>query len=168
MRGIIYKITLDELEYYGSCRDFDRRMKKHRERLMRETHKHLKLYEKMKNSVNKKCETIEVIDDINDEDLRIKEHEYIDKNDTINNGLNMKRAHLTKEDDLADRRIAQNKYKEKNYEKCLECVRNISKKNRDSGKFRCDVCDHNFHSNRDLQRHLNSKRHNKNINNNNG
>lgn len=159
MLGIIYKITLDNLIYYGSCRDFEKRIKLHLKRTKSNSHSYLKLYRSMKESLIKKYEIVETIDEINDIDLCKKEQEYIDKYDTINSGLNTIRSYLSKENDLADRRKATEKYKEKNYIKCLECVRDTNKKNKDSGKFSCELCNYNFSSNRDLNRHLSSKRH---------
>tara|TARA_R110000823_G_C15536609_1_gene457528 strand:- start:37 stop:525 length:489 start_codon:yes stop_codon:yes gene_type:complete len=157
MIGYIYKISIDNLNYIGSCRDINNRKKSHLKRSKEQNHNNLKLYSSNFNLNN--FEILEQKDCIDDNDLFLLEQKFIEDYNSINNGLNHKRAYLSKENDQIERRISQKKYKNKNKDKCNESVRNINKKNRESGKFSCDICNFNFASNRDLQRHLKSKRH---------
>jgi len=157
MIGYIYKISINNLNYIGSCRNINNRKESHIERSKDKNYSHLKLYSSNFNLNN--FEILEKKDCIDDNDLFILEQKNIEDYDTINNGLNHKRAYLSKENDLIERRKAQKKYKIKNKDKCDESVRKIAKKNKESGRFSCNICNYNFYSNRDLQRHFKSKRH---------
>ena len=160
MIGIIYKITINEKLYFGSCRNATNRLKDHICRSENKKYKHLKLYEDF--SIFD-FNIVDVIENISDEELVKLEQSYIEKFNTIEDGLNSVRANLTNEQKAKEHNKIQEKYRLNNKNKCKEKCREIRNFHILNKTFRCEVCDYNFGCNRDLKRHLNSDKHKKNI-----
>jgi len=160
MKAYIYKITIDDKNYIGSCRNPNERLLQHIKRNNNGKYKHLKLYKSFDYC---NFNIIEIIEDIDDNNLVKLEQNYIDKFDTINNGLNEVKSYLSKEEFKKQHNKISNKYRNNNKELCNEKIKEIRNLHILNQTFRCEICNYNFGSNRDLQRHKTSKSHLKNI-----
>jgi hypothetical protein len=162
----IYKIVCDcgcGKLYVGSTKlsTLAKRMAYHRHDSIKRNLKHLKLYQHM-NDIGTEHFNIVLLEakTVKDNDeRRALENKWIVELDTKNNGYNSFQARTTYAE-------AKQKGKER-YEVKRELiknqVKNLYEKNKVEGRFMCTACNTRTGSNRDLQRHLHSEKHQKKI-----
>lgn len=160
--GRVYKITCDldpDLMYIGSTeRELSSRMSGHRYSASiydRQCPVHAKMCE-----VGEKYFKIELLEEKwfkNQEEMRKLEQEWIDK---LKPSLNAKRAYLSPEQRkqyLID--YEQKRSEGEDKKKRTDARREEREKNILSGRYRCEICDHNFSSFSTLQRHIEGDKH---------
>jgi len=157
--GWLYKILLNDKIYIGSTRNPKERKKCHLRRCISNNYKHIKLYKNWTKTSKFEFIILDYFENISDYELTKKESERIIYYDSIKNGLNSKNSFLSEEEDLKQRREAGKRYREKHNKKVCQVLKKNRLEHKKNSSFRCDLCNFNFGCKRDLDRHLNTKRH---------
>tara|TARA_R110002126_G_scaffold279322_1_gene426197 strand:- start:2507 stop:3076 length:570 start_codon:yes stop_codon:yes gene_type:complete len=129
--GLIYKFVIGEECYVGSTKNLIERQKKHNRNLRNENYNYL-LYKKCREYKIEKIILELIEDEVEEEDLKIREQFYIDK---LKPTLNSLRAFTTEEDTkLMDKEWHKKNY-ENNKEKVLEKVKEYQQNNKEKVKI---------------------------------
>ena len=136
--GFIYKIVIGEDLYIGSTKNkyLCNRQSTHNAYYKKDCNK--LLYKKCKEYNIEKIKCI-LLEEVDNENIKIKEQEYINK---LNPSLNVRKAYNTIEEQKEYIKIKDKKYYEKNKDKIKKNREKYYEKNKEKNKekIKCDLC----------------------------